>query len=83
MKVTQAYLDGEFSLKALSKWLISKTAYFCDNPPDPLSSDLWATACHLTFLWSDRALTEDEVKAELREWLAEHPPAQVHTSTPR
>ena len=83
----QAYLDGALSLQALSAWLLSQTAYFADEPrPETGHSHdakLWARACNLVFLWGDNALSEEEVRAALRGWLAEHPGTLAHTSVPR
>ena len=79
----QAYLDEALSLQALSAWLLSKTAYFADTPHQSNDARLWARACNLISLFGDSALSEEEVRAALSDWLAEHPRVLVHTLTPR
>ena len=79
----QACLDGALSLQALSAWLLSQTAYFADESRQSHGANLWARACNLVFLWGDNALSEEEVQAALRDWLAEHPRILADTSVPR
>ncbi len=79
----EAYLDEALSLQALSAWLLSKTAYFADAPRQSHDARLWARACNLIALFGDSALSEDEVRTALRDWLAEHPRVLAHASTPR
>ena len=79
----QAYLEEALSLQALSAWLLSKTAYFADTPHQSYDARLWARACNLISLFGDKALSEEEVRAALRDWLAEHPRVLAHTSAPR
>ena len=79
----EAYLDEALSLQALSTWLLSKTAYYADAPRQSHDARLWARACNLISLFGDSALSEDEVRAALREWLAENPRVLAHASTPR
>jgi hypothetical protein len=83
----QAYLDEALSLQALSAWLLSKTAYFADasrlGADQSYDARLWARACNLISLFGDSALSEEEVRAALSDWLAEHPHVLVHTLTPR
>ena len=80
----QAYLDGALSLQALSACLLSQAAYFADDSRlgtvHSHDARLWARACNLVFLWGDNALSQEEVRAALRDWLAEHPRALAHTS---
>ena len=83
----QAYLDEALSLQALSEWLLSNTAYFADasrrGVGKSFDARLWARACNLISLFGDNALSEEEVRAALSDWLAEHPRVLVHTLTPR
>ncbi len=82
----QSYLDEALSLQELSAWLLSKTAYFANESQGAAQSydaKLWARACNLISLFGDNALSEDEVRGALRDWLAEHPTAFAHTSAPR
>ena len=82
----QAYLDETLSVQALSTWLLSKTAYYADELPrgadQSYDARLWARACNLVSLFGDNALSEDEMRAALRDWLAEHPRTLAHTSVP-
>ena len=79
----QAYLEEALSLQSLSTWLLSKTAHFADEPRRSYDARLWARACNLISLFGDSALSEEEVRAALSDWLAEHPRVLVHTLTPR
>ncbi len=79
----QHYLDEALSIQELSAWLLSKTAYFADQPRHTNDAKLWARACNLVSLYGENALSEDAVRAALRDWLAEHPSLLAHTSTPR
>ena len=79
----QANLDEALSIQELSAWLLSKTAYFAEQPRQSHDAKLWARACNLVSLYGDNALSEDEVRAALSDWLAGHPSLLAHTSTPR